>query len=60
MDDMVIISVDDHAIEPPEAFIRHYPEGKKDQAPRIVQGHLAVERPAHSDDRAQRCGRPSA
>ena len=36
MDDMVIISVDDHAIEPPEAFIRHYPEGKKDRAPRIV------------------------
>ena len=37
MDDMVIISVDDHAVEPPEAFIRHYPEGKKDRAPRIVQ-----------------------
>lgn len=37
MEDMVIISVDDHAIEPPEAFIRHYPEGKKDRAPRIIQ-----------------------
>ncbi|HMT44312.1 MAG TPA: amidohydrolase, partial [Chakrabartia sp.] len=37
MDDMVIISVDDHAIEPPEAFVRHYPEGRKDKAPRIVQ-----------------------
>ena len=37
MDDMVIISVDDHAVEPPEAFIRHYPEGKKDRAPRIEQ-----------------------
>src|SRR3546814_1509263 len=37
MDDMIIISVDDHAIEPPEAFVRHYPEGKKDRAPRIVQ-----------------------
>ena len=37
MDDMVIISVDDHAIEPPEAFIRHYPDGKKDRAPRIEQ-----------------------
>jgi predicted TIM-barrel fold metal-dependent hydrolase len=37
MDDMVIISVDDHAIEPPEAFIRHYPEGKRDRAPRIIR-----------------------
>ncbi len=36
MNDMVIISVDDHAVEPPEAFIRHYPEGKKDRAPRII------------------------
>jgi hypothetical protein len=36
MNDLVIISVDDHAVEPPEAFIRHYPEGKKDQAPKII------------------------
>ncbi|MET0362679.1 MAG: amidohydrolase family protein [Sphingobium sp.] len=36
MEDMIIVSVDDHAVEPPEAFIRHYPEGKKDKAPRIV------------------------
>jgi hypothetical protein len=36
MDEMVIISVDDHAVEPPEAFIRHYPEGKKDRAPKII------------------------
>ena len=36
MNDLVIISVDDHAVEPPEAFIRHYPEGKKDRAPKIV------------------------
>jgi predicted TIM-barrel fold metal-dependent hydrolase len=36
MDDMVIISVDDHAVEPPEAFVRHYPAARKDQAPRII------------------------
>ena len=36
MDEMVIISVDDHAIEPPEAFIRHYPASKKDRAPKII------------------------
>jgi predicted TIM-barrel fold metal-dependent hydrolase len=36
MEDMVIVSVDDHAVEPAEAFIRHYPEGKKDRAPKII------------------------
>lgn len=36
MGDMVIISVDDHAVEPPEAFVRHYPAARKDQAPRII------------------------
>lgn len=37
MEDMVIVSVDDHAVEPPEAFLRHYPEAHKDEAPRIVE-----------------------
>src|SRR3982751_2436614 len=36
MEDMVIVSVDDHAVEPPEAFIRHYPADKKDHAPKII------------------------
>jgi hypothetical protein len=36
MEDMIIVSVDDHAVEPPEAFIRHYPESKRDRAPRII------------------------
>ena len=51
MDDMVIISVDDHAVEPPEAFIRHYPEGKKDRAPRIVRTSEPWLRAAREDDR---------
>src|SRR5690554_2577640 len=37
MDDMVIVSVDDHNIEPADAFLRHYPESKRDDAPRIVE-----------------------
>jgi predicted TIM-barrel fold metal-dependent hydrolase len=37
MNDMIIASVDDHAIEPADAFVRHYPESKKDQAPRIIE-----------------------
>ena len=35
MDDMIIVSVDDHIVEPPDTFIRHYPASKKDRAPRI-------------------------
>jgi hypothetical protein len=36
MEEMVIVSVDDHAVEPPNAFLRHYPADKKDRAPKIV------------------------
>ncbi|MET0371500.1 MAG: amidohydrolase family protein [Sphingobium sp.] len=36
LEDMVIVSVDDHVVEPPTAFIRHYPADKKDRAPKIV------------------------
>lgn len=37
MNDMILISVDDHNVEPPEAFIRHYPESRKAEAPRIIK-----------------------
>ena len=37
MEDMIIVSVDDHVIEPADAFIKHYPADKKDEAPRIVE-----------------------
>jgi hypothetical protein len=36
MEDMIIVSVDDHIVEPPDTFIRHYPAGKKDRAPKIA------------------------
>ena len=32
MDDMIIVSVDDHAIEPPTAFLSHYPVAFRDDA----------------------------
>ena len=38
MDDMILISVDDHVVEPPDAFIRHMPEKYKDRAPKVVKG----------------------
>lgn len=38
MEDMILISVDDHVVEPPEAFERHAPAKFKDRMPRIVKG----------------------
>jgi predicted TIM-barrel fold metal-dependent hydrolase len=37
LNDMILVSVDDHNIEPPDAFIRHFPLQHRDKAPRIVQ-----------------------
>jgi len=34
--DMILVSVDDHIIEPPEMFDRHVPAKYKDDAPRVV------------------------
>lgn len=36
MNDMILVSVDDHCIEPADAFVRHYPADRKDWAPRII------------------------
>lgn len=35
-DDLVLISVDDHIIEPPDMFVNHLPERYKDDAPQLV------------------------
>ncbi|HEY5842581.1 MAG TPA: amidohydrolase family protein [Mycobacterium sp.] len=35
-DDMILISVDDHIIEPPDMFRDHLPAKYKDEAPRLV------------------------
>jgi len=35
-DDMILISVDDHIIEPPDMFVNHLPAKYKDDAPRLV------------------------
>jgi predicted TIM-barrel fold metal-dependent hydrolase len=43
MNDMILISVDDHIIEPPEAF-RHVPSKYRDQAPRIVAANDGSDR----------------
>jgi len=36
IEDMIIVSVDDHIVEPPEMFEQHVPAGLKGKAPRYV------------------------
>ena len=36
VDDMIMLSIDDHSIEPPDLFERHMPARYKAEAPRIV------------------------
>ncbi|WP_261567316.1 amidohydrolase family protein [Frankia gtarii] len=37
IDDLILISVDDHLIEPPDMFERHIPARYADQAPKVVR-----------------------
>jgi len=37
VDDMILVSVDDHVVEPPDMFDEHLPARYKDVAPRVVQ-----------------------
>ncbi len=37
LDDLILISVDDHAVEPPDMFERHLPARWRDVAPRVVR-----------------------
>jgi len=36
IEDMILISVDDHVVEPPDMFERHIPDRYRDEAPRLV------------------------
>ncbi|MDB6103639.1 MAG: hypothetical protein JWO52_3638 [Gammaproteobacteria bacterium] len=36
MEDMILISVDDHLVEPPDLFTRHMPAKFRDRAPRVI------------------------
>ena len=44
IDDMIIVSIDDHVIEPPDMFERHVPARYADQAPRHRQQDEGIER----------------
>jgi predicted TIM-barrel fold metal-dependent hydrolase len=37
MDDMILVSIDDHMVEPPDIFKNHVPKKYLDQAPKVVR-----------------------
>jgi predicted TIM-barrel fold metal-dependent hydrolase len=37
IDDLILISVDDHVIEPPDLFVNHLPQRYLDRAPKLVR-----------------------
>jgi predicted TIM-barrel fold metal-dependent hydrolase len=37
LDDLILVSVDDHLIEPPDLFADHLPAGYQDRAPKLVR-----------------------
>ena len=43
MDEMVLVSVDDHVVEPPDMFARHVPQKWAEQAPHVVVGDNGVD-----------------
>ena len=43
MDDMILVSVDDHSIEPPDMYDRHLPEKFKSLAPKIVRNDQGID-----------------
>jgi hypothetical protein len=36
VDDLILVSIDDHVVEPPDMFLRHVPTKYKDEAPIVV------------------------
>jgi predicted TIM-barrel fold metal-dependent hydrolase len=37
LDDMIMVSIDDHVIEPPDMFVNHMPAKYQDRAPRVMR-----------------------
>ena len=37
MDDMILISIDDHMVEPPDMYKNHVPAKWLDRAPKVVR-----------------------
>jgi predicted TIM-barrel fold metal-dependent hydrolase len=43
MDDMILVSIDDHSIEPPTMYRDHVPAKYLDQAPRVVKNEAGID-----------------
>jgi predicted TIM-barrel fold metal-dependent hydrolase len=43
MNDMILVSIDDHSIEPPDMYVNHVPDKWRDQAPRIVRSEDGID-----------------
>lgn len=43
MDDMILVSIDDHMIEPPDMFENHVPAKWRDQAPKVVRNDQGID-----------------
>ena len=43
IDDMILVSIDDHVVEPPDMFDRHVPAKYADQAPHVVTNERGVD-----------------
>src|ERR1035438_3684593 len=43
MDDMILVSIDDHMVEPPDMFKNHVPEKWLDQAPKIARNESGAD-----------------
>ena len=65
VEDLILVSVDDHVVEPPDLFDGHLPDKWKEYAPKLVRKrrrHRRLELRGRRDPehRAQRGGRPAA
>ncbi len=43
VDDMILISIDDHVVEPHDMFARHVPQKYMDEAPRVIFDEKGIE-----------------
>src|SRR6476469_8662321 len=42
-DDLILVSIDDHVVEPPDMFLRHVPAKYKEEAPLVVTDDKGVD-----------------
>jgi predicted TIM-barrel fold metal-dependent hydrolase len=54
--DMILVSVDDHVIEPPTMFDAHIPEKYRDQAPRVKEDESGAQYWEYEGNRAPNMG----